>query len=43
MFFVRPLPPFSRTLYLVLAPLGLLALIVAQGSSGLLGLTLSYT
>jgi hypothetical protein len=32
----------SHTLYLVLAPLGLLALIADQGSNGLLNLTLGY-
>ena len=35
-------PPSSRTLYLVLAPLSLPALIAGQGSSGLLDLALDY-
>ena len=35
-------PPFSSTLYLVLASLGLLVLVAGQSSSGLLNLTLEY-
>ena len=34
--------PSSRTLYLVLAPLGFLALVAGQGPSRLLKLTLGY-
>src|SRR5215207_4158348 len=35
-------PPFRRTLYLILAPLSLLALIACQGASGHLDLAFGY-